>query len=135
MRFWLKKPEVKPIVKMITPGQRAYGEQWREVTIGVDDDKIKVVDNHETEAPPDGRPIYVPTLGEAEVKMVDFLIEGARKSQEYGGRDPRSMSQADFGKWIQQQWLDWCEQKVRWYQGKTTLGAGGFFQREKVNRK
>lgn len=133
MIFHIKKPKPKPIVKMITPGRRAYGESWQEVTVAVDEqnDRIAVVENRPTQAPSDGRPIYVPALGEMEMAAVDFLLEGARKQQEYGKKHPRQMSLAEFNTWLNQQWQDYVEQKLKWFKGQTTLGPGGFFQREK----
>lgn len=132
VRFWFKRREPKPIVKMVTPGRRAYGEDWQEVTIAVDEakDEIAVTDSRPTEAPPRGTPIYVNAFAEHEVPMVDFLLEGARKQQEYGLKNPRDMSDEEYAKWIQQVWLDYCEQKLMWFKGQTTLGPGGFYQRE-----
>ena len=134
MRFFLKKPPVKPVMKMITPGRRAYGEAWREITVAVDDDRIQIIENKAAAAPPDGKPIYVPAMGNLEVGMVDFLLEGARKTQEYGGRNPKDMSLQEFGSWMQARWLEWCEQKLRHFKGQTTVGPGGFFQRERPGR-
>ena len=134
MRFYIKRPRPKPIMKMITQGRRAYGEQWQEVTIAVEDDEIKVVENRPTAAPPGGRPIFVPGMGELNMEAVDFLLEGACKSQEYSGKHPRQMSLAEFEAWLNKQWLDFVESKLKWFRGQTTLGPGGFFQREKPGR-
>lgn len=134
MNFKVKKPKPKPVMKMITPGRRAYGEDWQEVTIAVDDDELKVTESVPAEAPPQGRPIYVPAMGNLEVEAVNFLLEGAKKSQEYG-KHPSTMPMHEFATWLNNQWMDFCEQKIRLFQGKTTLGAGGFYQREKPGAK
>lgn len=135
MQFKVKKPKPKPVMKMITPGRRAYGEQWREITLAVEGDDIKVIENVEAAAPPGGRPIYVPAMGNLEMEAVDFLIEGAKKAQEYGKKHPRQMSLAEYEKWLNDQWLNFVEQKLKWFKGQTTIGPGGFYQRETPGRK
>lgn len=134
MIFKIKKPLPKPIMRMVTPGRRAYGEQWQDITIAVDDDQIKVTESHAVEAPPDNRPIYVPAMGNLQVEAVNFLLEGAKKAQEYGKKHPKDMSIEEYGRWLNEQWLSFVEQKLRWFKGQTTIGPGGFFQREKVER-
>lgn len=135
MNFRVKKPKPKPIMKMVTQGRRYLGESWQEITVAVDDDRVKVVETRPTEAPPDGRPIYVPGMGEMSLEAVDFLLEGARKSQEYSGKHPRQMPLADFERWLNGQWQDYMAQKLAWFKGQTTLGAGGFYQRETPGRR
>ena len=135
MNFKVKKPKSKPVMKMITPGRRSLGEGWREVTVAVDDDQIKVTENRAAAPPPGGRPIYVPAMGNLEMDAVDFLIEGARKSQEYNQKHPRQMSLAEYDKWLNEQWQAFVEQKLKWFKGQTTLGPGGFYQRETPGRK
>lgn len=134
MIFHIKQPKPKPIMKMVTQGRRAYGEDWQEVTVGVQDDQIKVIENRPTEAPPDGRPIYVPGMGNLSSEAVDFLLEGARKSQEYGGKHPSQMSMREYGQWIQETWLQFVEQKLKWFKGQSVYGPGGFTQREVPER-
>lgn len=134
MIFHIKQPKPKPIMKMVTHGRRAYGEDWQEITVGVKNDHIEVIENQPAEAPPENRPIYVPAMGNLSTEAVDFLLEGARKSQEYGGKHPSQMSLIEYGNWIQQIWLDFAEAKLKWFKGQTTLGPGGFFQREKPGR-
>ena len=136
MLFRFKKRKAKPIMKMVTQGQRAYGEDWREVTIGVneDTDRIEVLENKATEAPASGRGIYVPAMGEMDDDRVQWLLDGARQYQAYSGKAVSMMPMHEFYEWLNQQWLDYAEQKLRWFQGKTTLGPGGFFQRERSHR-
>ena len=134
MIFNIKKPKPKPVMKMITPGRRAYGEAWQEVTVAVDDDKVKVIENRPAEAPPGGKPIYVPGMGNLNMDAIDFLIEGARKSQEYGKKHPRSMSEAEFSKWLNDRWMQFAEEKLKWFKGQSIYGPGGFTQREVPER-
>jgi hypothetical protein len=134
MLFFVKKPKPKPIMKMITQGRRSLGESWQEVTVAVEDDQIKVIENRPTQAPPDGKPIYVPAMGSLEMPAVDFLLEGARKSQEYGKKHPRQMSLAEFEVWLNAQWQDFAEQKLKWVKGQTTIGPAGINQRETPGR-
>ena len=129
-----KKSRPKPVMKMITPGRRSLGEDWQEVTIGVEDDQIKVTESKPAQAPPGGRPIYVPSMGNLEMDVVDHLLEGARKAQEYSKKHPRQMSLEEYETWLNQQWLDFCEQKLKWFKGQTTIGPGGFYQRETPGR-
>ena len=134
MNFYIKKPKPKPVMKMITPGRRSLGEDWQEVTIAVDDDEIKVTENKATTAPPGGRPIYVPAMGAMEMEAVDFLIAGARESQKERGRHPRQMSPAEYARWLNHQWLDFCSQKLAWFRGQSVYGPGGSTQREVPGR-
>lgn len=134
MIFHFKRPKAKPVMKMITPGRRSYGEQWQEVTIGVHNDEVQVLENRPAAAPPDNKPIYVPAMGNMEMEMVDFLMEGAAKRQEYGLKHPKQMSLAQFEAWLNTQWLDFCEQKLLWFKGRTNIGPGGIFQRETPGR-
>lgn len=134
MRFWIKKPPVKPIVKMVTPGRRSEGEDWREITIGIQDDKVQVVDNQPTSAPPEQRPIVVAGLGGMEMAAVDFLMEGARKTQAEKGKHPRDMSPAEYTKWLNETWWAFCDQKLKWFKGQTNIGPAGIFQREKPGK-
>lgn len=134
MIFHIKKPKPKPVMKMVTHGQRYKGEAWQEVTIGVDDDQFKVIENRPTEAPPDNKPIYVPGMGQMSMEAVDFLLEGARKTQEYGKKHPRQMPMSEFNTWLNNMWMDYMEQKLLWFKGKTTIGPAGFNQRETPGR-
>lgn len=133
MRFYIKKPKPRPIMKMVQRTPRSVdGGTWQEVTVAVDEGKIKVVERRPTDAPPAGRPIYVPAMGAMSLEAVDFLVEGARKAQEYGKkRHPRQMPMREYQVWLQQMWLDYVEQKLKFLQGKTQIGPGGLFQREK----
>ncbi len=134
MIFHIKKPKPKPIMKMVVHGRRSYGEDWQEVTVGVEDDQIRVIENRPTVAPPGGTPIMVPGMGNLSMEAVDFLVEGARKSQEYSGKHPTQMPLNEYNKWINETWQNFCEAKLKWFKGQTTLGPGGFFQREKPGR-
>ncbi len=131
MRFWLKQPEAKPIVKMVVHGQRSEGEDFIEVTVGVDqDDRIRILGKQPVEAPPNRRPIIVPAMGNLAMEQVDFLLEGARKSQEYSNVNPHDMPLPEYNRWLGKMWLDYVEQKLKWLKGQTTIGPGGFNQRE-----
>ena len=130
-----RKPRSKPVMKMITPGRRSLGEDWREITVGVEDDKVRITENKPAVAPPGGRPIYVPAMGNLEIEAIDHLLEGARKSQAYGKKHPSQMSLPEYEKWLNEQWLDFVENKLKWFKGQTTIGAGGFYQREAPGRR
>ncbi len=120
----------KPIMKMVTQGRRSYGEDWQEITIGIRDDEVAVIENIPTTAPAGGKPIYVPAMGNLSMEQVDFLIEGARKAQEYGSVHPSQMPLDEYKAWLNEQWQDYVEQKLKWLKGQTTLGPAGFNQRE-----
>ena len=134
MRFIIKRPKPKPILKMVMPGRRALGEKWQEITVAVQDDEIKVVERVATAAPADNQPIFVPAMGNLSMEAVDFLLDGARHNAETKGRHPRDMSKQEYAAWLQKMWLDWIEQKLRFFNGQSTFGPGGHTQREKVGR-
>jgi hypothetical protein len=134
--FKLKAKKPKPVAKMVMMGRRAYGEGWREITLAVDErnDEIVVYENKPVEAPAANKPIYVPAMGNLAMEAVDFLVEGARKSQEYGLKHPSDMSPREYAKWINEQWIAFVENKFRWFKGQSTFGPGGFTQRDKPGR-
>lgn len=136
MLWRFKRSKPKPIAKMLMPGRRAYGEQWQEVTLAVDEakDEIVVYETKAVEAPAENRPIYVPSMGNLAMEEVDFLMEGARKSQEYGSRHPSEMSEREYRKWINEQWIAFVENKLRWFKGQTVSGPYGWTQRETPGR-
>lgn len=133
-KFLNRKP--KPIAKIVMPGRRAYGEGWREVTLAVDErnDEIVVHENKAVEAPAQNKPIYVPAMGNLEMEHVNFLLEGARKSQEYGAKHPTEMSDAQYNKWINEQWIAFVENKLKYFKGQSVFGPGGHTQRQKPGR-
>ena len=132
----IKEPESKPIAKMIIPGRRALGEQWQEVTIGVKDDVIQVTENKPAEAPPNATPIFTFGMTQLSPDAMNFILEGAIQQQEYARRKPKKpkVTDAEIEEMVNRMWIDFCEQKLKWFKGQTTLGAGGFFQRETPGR-
>lgn len=126
-----KEKEEAPVVKMIVPGRRALGEDWREVTIAVKDDRVQVTGNEAAERPAEGKPIVLPALSKLSNEEVNFLMEGAAKTQEYWSRQNKRPSQKEVNEAATRMWNEYVEQKLAWFKGKTTVGAGGFFQREK----
>lgn len=134
MLFHIKKPKPKPVMKMVVNGRRSYGEDWQEVTIGVDNDEIKVLENRPAEAPPNNTPIMVPGMGNMSMEAVDFLLEGARKAQEYGGKHPRQMPLHEYEKWLNDRWMQFVEEKLKWFKGQSVYGPAGFTQREVPER-
>jgi hypothetical protein len=133
MLFRFKNKKKQAVMKMIIPGRRALGEQWREVTIRPKEGSRGgfTVENQETAAPPQGRPVVIPAMANLSDEEVNFILGGALKAQDYYKRQNRKPSQAELIKEINQMWADYCEQKLKWFKGQTTLGPGGFYQREK----
>lgn len=131
MLFSFKTKKPKPIATMVMPGRRAYGEGWMRVTAYADEktDTIKMT-TVPVEAPAENRPIYIPTMGGLSMDAVDFLLEGARKSQEYGGRHPSDMSPRDYKKFVNEQWMAFVEAKLKAFKGVSTFGPGGQIQRQ-----
>ena len=129
-------PDPPPIVKMIVPGRRALGEQWREITVGIHGDKIQVTENKEAPVPPGGRVVVVPGMSKLSTEAINFLLEGALKQQEYETRHPRRqpVTDAEIEAIATRMWNDYIAQKLAWFKGQTTLGAGGFYQRETPGR-
>ena len=70
-------------------------------------------------------------------EQMDFILEGARKTQEYETKRPKRqpVTDAEIERMVNKLWLDWCEAKAKGLAGKTTLGPGGFFQRESAGVK
>lgn len=136
MLFKLLAKKPKPIAKMVMMGRRAYGEEWREITLAVDEakDEVIIYENKPVAAPAEKKPIYIPSMGNLSMEAVDFLLEGARKSQEYGLKHPADMSPVEYAKWINEQWIAFVENKLRWFKGQSTFGPGGFTQRDKPGR-
>lgn len=125
----VKKTPSKPVMSMIIPGRRAFGEKWSKVTVGVDADGY-TVEREDTEAPARKTPIFVPALGNISIEMTDYILEKTRHDQKYRVGKPRP-SQQEISERLNKMWLDWIEQKLRHFQGKTVSGPGGWTQRER----
>lgn len=130
MNFKVKKAAPKPVMHMIVRGRRAYGEEWRKVTISHDDNDVFVAENEATEKPADENPIFVPAMGELSMDMADYLLEEQRKRSE--DRAKRGLAEGlPTDEEINRMWQDYAEQRLRLFKGQTTLGPGGMSQREK----
>lgn len=125
----------KPAVSMVIPGRRALGEDWVKVNIipnpvtgGYD-----VVHDGDAERPAMGQSIIVPGLSSLSNEEIDFILEGASQRQEQEARHPtrQLITDAEIEKMATEMWQDFCEQKLKWFRGQTTLGPAGFNQREK----
>lgn len=128
--------EANPIVTMITPGRRALGETWSKVSILWDsDERAYVLKREDAEAPADNLPIFVPGLGNLSMEAVDFIVQSQQKEAEYRER-AKSKTRAQVAKEnnerVNRMWQEFMEQKLRWLKGQTTMGPGGFNQREKL---
>lgn len=136
MRFKIKEDKPKPLAKMVIPGRRALGEQWQEVTIAVKDDKIQVVENVPTAAPPNNTAIFTFGMTQVSNEQMDFILKGARKAQEYEAKSPKRRPPTDYEieQMVNKMWHEYCEQKLKWFKGQTTIGAGGFYQRSVPER-
>lgn len=128
--------EANPIVTMVTPGRRALGETWSKVSFVWDSDaRAYVVKREDAPAPADNRPIFVPSLGNLSMEAVDFIIQSQMKESEYRERQKaptREQERKENWERVNRMWQDYCEQKLLHLRGQTTIGAGGFNQREKA---
>lgn len=126
--------KMNPIMTMITPGRRAYGEKWSKVTVTPTPEGKYDVEREDTPAPAGLRPIFVPALGNISLEMADFILEHQRKEQEYQVAEGRFDHSFDAEAKIQQLWLDYVEWKKRMLEGQTVTGPGGMNQRESIRR-
>ncbi len=135
MIFGFKRPKPKdPIMKMVVPGRRDLGGTgWEEVTIRPSDDgsRIETV-REETQAPATGLPHIIPSMGNLSTEEVNFIMEGSLKASEYESRKPRRrpVTDKEIHDMVQQMWMDYMEQKVRAFDGRSTFGLGGHTQRQ-----
>lgn len=120
-----------PVATFITPGRRALGEAWRKVTIYPDPDTGKyIIDNEATEAPADNKAIIIPGMGNISIEMADYFLEWQRdKAKERAKRLPTETDMRDTAQELNEAWHDYIEQKLRTFQGKTTIGSK-LYQRE-----
>ena len=120
-----------PVMTMIVPGRRAMGEDWSKVVIRPDPDTgTYLVEREATPAPADRSPIFVPGLGNISTEMADFILERSRDESSARAKRPRQ-SAAEVKAEINRVWQDYCEQKLRGFQGRTTVGPAGMHQRER----
>lgn len=124
----------RPLITMITPGRRAYGESWSKVVVTPNEDGGYDVDREETPAPAGLRPIFVPSLGNISLEMADFILESQRKEQEYQVAEGRFDHSFDAEAKIKQLWFEYVEWKKRMLSGQTVSGPGGTNQRERIQR-
>jgi hypothetical protein len=129
-------PEGPPIVSMISPGRRALGEDWSRVDIMWDADERKYVAKREdAPAPADGKPIFIPSLGNVSMEIMDYLIEEQQKEAEYRARSAAQgvrQRQEEEHERINRLWHQWIETKLKAFKGQSIFGPGGHTQREKV---
>ena len=135
MNFVVKEgQEANPLVTMITPGRRALGETWSKVSVTWSpDERAYVLQREDSPAPADNKPIFVPALGNMSMEAVDFIIQSQMKEAEYRERSQsstREQRQKENYERVNRMWQDYAAQKLAWLRGQTTLGAGGFFQKE-----
>ena len=122
---------MNPIMSMIVPGRRAMGEDWSKVTIRPDPDTGKyLVEREDTPAPADRTPIFVPGLGNVSVEMADFILQSQVELAKDRAKQPKR-SEAEAKAEVNRLWQEYCEQKTRWFRGRTTVGPGGMHQRER----
>src|SRR3990167_1456473 len=121
-------PKPNPLMTMVVPGRRAMGEQWSKVNIYPDPDTgTYIVEREDTAAPADQSPIFVPGMGSISLEMADFILERSRDEARTRAKQPKR----DAKKELNAAWQEFCEQKLRWYRGQSTLGPGGMSQRER----
>lgn len=131
----MSKPKrTNPIVTMVMPGRRALGETWSKVTIAVDEDTDAITATREDHAAPaDGKPIFVPTLGNCPPEYADYMVGLQMKEAEYRKAHPQGMPKEERARLVNEAWQAFCEQKLRWFRGQSQVGPGGMSQRERVN--
>lgn len=136
MNFKMAEPEpTNPIAAMIAPGRRALGEDWNRTTFHWNPDtQTYDVKTEATEAPADGKSIFLPTLGNVPYEMVNWILDYQVKQAEYrAARGPQEMTQEERTKLLNEMWQDYMSEKLKWFNGQTQIGPGGMSQREKVN--
>jgi hypothetical protein len=129
----LKSKPKAPIMKMVVPGPRALGIQWEEVTLRPSEDGGHIeTERQATAAPATGLAHIIPAMGNLSSEEVDFILEGSLKASEYESRKPRRqpVTDAEIQQMVQQMWLDYMEQKIRAFDGRSTFGLGGHTQRQ-----
>jgi hypothetical protein len=119
------------MLSMITPGRRALGEDWSQVDIGTSGDEI-TLEVAPAEAPAHNRPIIVVNEGEAE--MTAYILEASIEKAKELAKRPEELTAAERHEMLNAAWQDYIGDKLAHLQGRSTLGAGGLVQRQRVNR-
>lgn len=140
----LRDRQHTPQITMLTPGRRALGEGWQLVTIGGDEDEI-TVERTPTEAPADGKPVIVVNSHDKyDMGYVAAILEaqrGKQAEQKIIGPDPcgnrncmhDGMHCGRF-RLVNEMWHNFIGEKMAWLAGRSSIGAGGMIQREKVHQ-
>jgi len=129
----MQAAEPTPVMTMIVPGRRAYGEEWRKVVVSHDGNGY-TVDNAATDAPADGQPIFVPAMGEISLDMADYILEYQRKEAEYRKAHGTKNPPLPSPKKIQEMFWNYCEERLKWFKGQTTSGPVATTQRQRLPR-
>jgi hypothetical protein len=137
----VRKDDEIPVVKMITPGRRAYGEDWSEVTISHDGNDIHVT-TEPHEAPADGKPIIVPLNGRGRradahnnTDMANFILDKYMGlAAERARRPDQGMTHQEKYDLMNKWFHDWMGEKIAHLQGRSSFGPGGSVQRQRINR-
>lgn len=131
----------KDAVTILVPGRRALGEDWVQVHVvpnavtGGYDVKHERDDDggiKQYERPADNKAVIIPGLSNLSTEATNFILEGALQRQEHASRHPktRPVTDAEVEAEATRMWIDYCENKLKWLRGQTTLGPVGFNQRE-----
>ena len=123
------KPSTTDQMEMVVPGRRALGEDWVKVTLGHDADQV-VIDSVPVEAPADRKPVFV--VAGADSEYARYILEAQMEKARQRARLPHELSQADKYAALNEAWFNFIEEKLAFLKGKSSFGAGGGIQRQRV---
>lgn len=123
------KPTVADQITMVIPGRRALGEQWVKVTLGHDGEDM-VYDRVAADAPADGKPIIALTGEDAE--YAKYILQAQMDKAKARAVAPQELTHEERMKAVNEAWQAYMGDKLAWLKGRSTIGAGGLVQRNKV---
>lgn len=134
MLFFLKRKPDPIVAKMVTKIPRSLGQGWQELTLRQDAHGNYSKEFAPSAAPADNTPIMVMGGGMLADDHMSWLLEGARKTQDYWSRKQRKPSEKEIHAAVNRLWMDFCEQKLKHFKGQSQFGPGGHTQRQVPGR-
>lgn len=124
---FIKPVAPKQMLTLVIPGRRALGEGWSKVVLSKTPEGM-TVRRESVETPADGTAIMA--MAGADTAYADYIIEAQFEKARKRAVEPSELTPAEKYAAVNEAWMAFVEEKIRRLKRKTSIGAGGTFQRD-----
>lgn len=124
---FIKPDAPKQMLSLITPGRRAYGEQWTKVVLSTTPEGL-TMRREDAPAPADGSAIVA--CAGADTEYANYIIEAQFEKAKARAVQPHELSYEEKYAAVNEAWMAYMEQKIRRLKRQSSIGPGGTFQRD-----